>query len=116
MIDPRLAILESGLLALEQLLFLQCADHPDDRVGVVFRARQVFGAEAVRLELHLATVTGEDRLPGDVGQVPYGSLSREDRRGRAENAHARGLALLPDRVPRGHVPDFVAEHSSKFGF
>ena len=121
----RLATLCPRLVGGELLLVLQHLDHVDHVPGVVAVARQVLGAELVRLQLLLAAVGGDvagrgvlRELPGDVRRAAHAArLQHRAQHRRGEHADAGVLlARRPLRaVARGHVADLVAHDAGQVG-
>ena len=98
MVHARLAILLARTLDLEHLLVLEQPHHVDHRLGVVTEIIDVPGAKRVGLELHVATVAGDQcraRDIGDVGEAPAACKHRDQR---CPDAGRGGAGLLPHCV------------------
>ena len=105
-----------GLVAGEHFLILQHLDHFDHRLRVVAAARQVLGAKAVGLQLHVPAITADHRRAEHIGDIRRGADTGADGHRLAENAPGRRLALLLHAVPRRDMADFVTKHRSQLGF
>ncbi len=117
-VAARLATVALGLLSGEQFLVLQHADNVDHRLRVVAGLRQIFGAEAVGLQLMLTAVA---RGPGLGQRLQQGRARLVAHPRHQDGAEHRaqpccsGRTLLADAVACGDVADFVADHARQFG-
>src|SRR6185436_11055277 len=88
--------------------------HPRNARGIPARARRVADAEAVRLRFVVSTVFQQEQpQPRAAGLRDGRSAGGEDRRADQADLRERGLRVLRRRVPRGDVPDLMAEDTGQ---